>query len=85
MASSKGLSDNTDAVEGFIDAALARISDYYGVPAKRGGRVVLMAGFHDQAGKIGVIEGVDDMRLILRVDDRRAIYHPTWELRYLDD
>lgn len=56
----------------------------YGVPAELGGRVILGPGFHESAGKVGVIRDTDDARLVLEVDGREAIYHPTWELEYID-
>lgn len=56
------------------------IRRYYGVPAKRGMRVVAI-------GKPGVITGSDDARLRIRLDgeSRSGIYHPTWEITYLTE
>lgn len=56
----------------------------YGVPAELGRRVILGPGFSEDAGKVGVIRGTDAARLILEVEGRERIYHPTWELEYLD-
>ncbi|WP_377297495.1 hypothetical protein [Rhizobium sp. SGZ-381] len=56
----------------------------YGVPAKRGGRVEYTG---DKSGpRLGTITASVGPRIRIRLDgDKDAlIYHPTWELRYLD-
>jgi hypothetical protein len=67
---------------------IASIRAYYGVPAKRGGRVRLGRRFGPFAGCEGVITGSERgaMRLLIRLDGQNytGIYHPTWELEYLD-
>jgi len=54
------------------------IRKYYGVPAKRGGRIKFK-------GKPGTIVGSDRSYLRIRFDGEKAIYtyHPTWEIEYL--
>lgn len=63
------------------------IRDYYGVPAKRGGRVEYTPceGSKDSP-RFGMIIGVSGPHLKVRLDgDKNALpYHPTWQLRYLD-
>lgn len=59
----------------------------YGVPAKRGGRVV----YTDANGRAwpGVITAARSGRLLVRLDDNlhssraRAKLHPTWQVEYL--
>jgi hypothetical protein len=57
------------------------IRRYYGVPAKRGGRIKFQ-------GKPGVITsaGRGDARLNIRLDgDKHTLpVHPTWEMEYED-
>ena len=60
--------------------SMAYIRDYYGVPAKRGGRVV----FND---KPGVIVGSRSQYLRIRLDSdpstqRPRTVHPTWRMEY---
>ena len=61
---------------------MAYIRDYYGVPAKRGGRVV-----YTGAGRreFGTICGTSSARLRIRLDGMKHSmpFHPTWMLRYL--
>jgi hypothetical protein len=56
----------------------------YGVPAKRGGRVEYLGGVTPQ---FGTITGTDGAHLRIRLDGKKhsSPFHPTWELRYLDD
>lgn len=55
----------------------------YGVPAKRGGRVEYTGG---KSPRIGTITRSFEGRLKIRLDGEETvgIYHPTWEIRYLD-
>lgn len=66
---------------------LAAIRRYYGVPAKRGGRVRLGPGFVRDGGREGTITGAQrgTMHVRVRLDGERHArpYHPTWELDYL--
>jgi hypothetical protein len=57
---------------------------YYGVPARRGGRVRLGAGFA-KAGYEGTITRATHY-IWVRLDGARHAtpFHPTWELEYLD-
>lgn len=59
--------------------SIAYIRKRYGVPAKRGGRVLF-------DGKPGVITGTSAARLRIRLDGekRSEIYHPTWLIAYTD-
>ncbi|GGC90804.1 hypothetical protein [Chelatococcus reniformis] len=54
----------------------------YSVPAKRGGRVEYTGG----PPRLGTITGTRSGRLLIRLDGERhsSPFHPTWELRYLD-
>ena len=56
----------------------------YGVPAKRGGRVEYNGS--RSGPRLGTIIASVGPHLRIRLDgDKDAlIYHPTWELRYLD-
>lgn len=56
------------------------IRRYYGVPAKRGGRVRFK-------GRPGRIVSADEQYLNIQFDDRDDVlgpYHPTWEMVYED-
>lgn len=55
------------------------IREYYKVPAKRGMSVKYQ-------GKLGLIVGADGAYLKIRLNGESEIrlYHPTWELEYLD-
>lgn len=64
------------------------ITDYinrqYGVPARIGGRVSYTGSGKPQHGTIVSVEGG---RLRIKLDDKPhyvGLYHPTWELEYLD-
>ena len=57
------------------------IRNHYGVPAKRGGRVVYTGG-RDPIH--GTIVGTSGPHLKIRTDDgKTGCYHPTWEIEYL--
>ena len=51
----------------------------YGVPAKRGGRVL----FRGKPGKITSGAG-KYIRIRLDGEKRAGLYHPTWALKYLE-
>lgn len=59
------------------------IRDSYGVPARRGGRVVYTGEGITQTGTITSAAGAC---LRVRMDGEKhcGIYHPTWRMRYLD-
>jgi hypothetical protein len=59
------------------------IRDYYGVPAKRGGRVIYTGG---RFPLTGTIVGSRNAHLRIRLDGEKRIsdFHPTWELKYID-
>jgi hypothetical protein len=58
------------------------IRDSYGVPARRGGRVVYTGKAMATTGTITSAKGA---RLRVRMDGEKhtGIYHPTWAMRYL--
>jgi hypothetical protein len=58
------------------------IRKHYGVPAKRGGRIVFN---YKGIPVFGTITGSVNasLRIKLDGDKRSGIYHPTWELKYL--
>lgn len=64
------------------------IRDYYEVPAFRGDRVEYTPceGSKDAEGRMGIICGAQGQYLKVRLDgDRHAgIYHPVWQLRFID-
>lgn len=55
------------------------IRDQYGVPAKKGRRVKFK-------GKPGIIVGSHGPYLRIKLDEEKksAVYHPTWEMEYVD-
>lgn len=60
------------------------IRRYYGVSAKKGGRVEYTGGAEPQ---FGTICGAQGAHLTIRLDGMKHTlpYHPTWKLRYLDE
>ena len=64
-------------------ADAAYINRYYGVPAAIGGRVSYTGSGQPQ---LGTIVSVDGARLRIRLDGQSfvGLYHPTWEIEYLD-
>lgn len=60
------------------------IRSTYGVPAKHGGRVEYTGGPEPRRG---TITGAGGSHLNIRLDGDATArpYHPTWELRYLDE
>lgn len=62
---------------------MAQVRDYYGVPAKRGGRVLFTGLKHPVAGRI---ISAREMKLWIRTNDGRRFgpLHPTWEMEYQD-
>ena len=58
------------------------IRNYYGVPAKRGGRVQYTGCGKN---KLGTITSANGARLNIRLDGVKHTmpFHPTWELKYL--
>lgn len=63
--------------------SMQHIRDYYGVPARRGARVVYSG---DGCPAIGTIVGSRDQYLRVRFDDepdRIETLHATWELEFV--
>jgi hypothetical protein len=61
------------------DTSFAYVRAYYGVPAKRGARVIA-------DGRAGVITSGLGHYIRIRLDGERRprVYHPTWHMDYLD-
>ncbi|QMV00126.1 hypothetical protein GHV40_00870 [Devosia sp. D6-9] len=61
---------------------IAWVRKYYGVPAKRGGRVEYTGEGHSE---FGTIAGARGAHLSIRLDGWKFAlpFHPTWKLRYL--
>lgn len=59
------------------------VRDYYGVPAKRGGRVVYTGSLEP---KHGVITSARGAKLMIHMEGLKHArpYHPTWEMQYLE-
>jgi hypothetical protein len=73
-----------DDSEGQIMGSMAWIRRHYGVPARRGGRVVYTgSGGREQMGVIRSARG-QYVRILLDGQKHAGSFHPTWELRYLD-
>ena len=62
--------------------SLEYVRKYYGVPAKRGGRVEYTG---DDKPELGTICGASGAHLSIRLDGKKhpMPFHPTWKLRYL--
>lgn len=63
---------------------MARIRKIYGVPAKRGGRVMFTGGGRVEYGTIKSARG---RYLYIQLDGtkRSMPFHPTWSLSYIAD
>jgi hypothetical protein len=65
---------------------MQRIREYYGVPAKRGMRIVYHGA---KRVRLGTITGSDTAGMYLRIrldgDRRSTLFHPTWQLEYLTE
>lgn len=63
--------------------SMERIREMYAVPAKRGGRVEYI-GYG--LGHLGTIRSASGMRLRIQMDGEKAtrLFHPAWDLRYLE-
>lgn len=59
-----------------------RIRIMYGVPAKRGGRVIYTGGDEPREGTIKSARGCY-LKILLDGDKWPGTFHPTWELQYL--
>jgi hypothetical protein len=61
------------------------IRDYYGVPAKLGGRI-RWSGATDSGYELGTIVAARDQYLLVRFDKEPSVLltlHPTWKVEYL--
>jgi hypothetical protein len=63
--------------------SMAYVRKYYGVPAKRGGRIEYTGG---RTARQGVITSATNGRINVRFDGDTftSHMHPTWEIRYLE-
>lgn len=61
---------------------MERIRKWYGVPAKRGGRVAYTRNGHRE---FGTIRGACSNYLKIQLDGRKNVsfFHPTWCIEYL--
>lgn len=64
--------------------SLQYIREYYGVPAKRGGRVKY-TGSSRRGPEFGTIVGSKGAHVRIRIDGQKCAenYHPTYALNYL--
>lgn len=64
--------------------SLAYIRDYYGVPAKRGGRVLYTGCGQEE---YGTIKSANGAHLNILLDGHKHVnpFHPTWKLEYLPE
>lgn len=62
-----------------MKGAMEYVRGYYGVPARRGGRIRF------QGRETGTIRSADGAYLRVQFDARKrvALLHPTWEVEYL--
>jgi 2-succinyl-5-enolpyruvyl-6-hydroxy-3-cyclohexene-1-carboxylate synthase len=65
--------------------SMARVRKRYGVPAKRGGRICYTGKGADKP-EYGTITSTHGHHLRIRLDGHKHshIFHPTWEIRYLE-
>lgn len=64
--------------------SMGYIRSHYGVPAKRGGLVEYTGG---AIPRRGTIRSANGHYLMIHLDGERRTrtFHPTWELRYVED
>jgi hypothetical protein len=63
------------------ESRMQRLRKHYGVPAKRGGRILFT-----HTGKEGRITSADDgqrLRVLFDGETRPSIIHPTWKVAYI--
>nr|WP_019365283.1 hypothetical protein [Pseudomonas luteola] len=60
------------------------VRKWYGVPAKRGGRVLYTGDGKKEYGTIRSAEKGGHLRIQLDGLNHTMPFHPTWELTYLD-
>ncbi|GGA99908.1 hypothetical protein GCM10011491_30220 [Brucella endophytica] len=58
------------------------VRKYYGVPAKRGGRIEYTGGKTPKYGTI--LSASNYLNIQLDGNKHPSRFHPTWEIRYLD-
>lgn len=68
---------------GLFDAQAEWLGQQYGKPIRVGGRVRYTGGRHARDGSIVSVEGAR-LRIKLDGDDYVGLYHPTWEIEYLE-
>ena len=63
---------------------MERTRKWYGVPAKRGGRIAYTGG---DGRVLGTIRSAKNCRIRVQLDgmSRTVILHPTWEVEYLQE
>lgn len=66
-----------------MQASADYIAKQYGVPVTIGGRVRYTGGAEPREGEIVSIEGAR-LRIKLDGDTHVGLYHPTWEIEYLE-
>ncbi len=67
----------------FVSLVMDYIRRYYGVPAKRGGRVVYSGGKNGE--RMGTIKSARGgyLMILLDGDKHPGTFHPTWKLDYV--
>lgn len=64
--------------------SMKHIRDTYGVPAKRGGRVIYYSAGGPRFGTIAGSYGASHIRIRLDGEAVTMLFHPTWKLEYLE-
>lgn len=64
--------------------SMAYIRRQYGVKAEVGGRVIYTGNRMLQLGAVASVEGAR-LRILLDGQAHAGLYHPTWEVEYLED
>lgn len=65
--------------------SMVHIRSSYGVPARRGGRVIYTGGVEPVEGVIlSERGGYLRIRMLGEPARKARLYHPTWEINYLD-
>ena len=70
-----------NANESMKTSRMERARKHYGVPAKRGGRIL----FHHNGreGRITSVTGGQRLRILFDGDKKPQPLHPTWKVEYL--
>jgi len=63
------------------ESRMSRLRKHYGVPAKKGGRVLF--NYNGKQGRITSADEGQRLRVVFDGETKRSIIHPTWMVEYI--